>query len=328
MREKISCLITALAVCFSFSVATSRADDPANPTPPQMSRGECVAAHSAALKSLWACFDAKRTIALEIANSAVEAIASDGTIRTAAEIDADVEKTVYDGNWLEGSWRECLADFKATETGNAKSCEVLGTSGNRDLYCSEVRVIASSCAAHCNGICKCGQWFPVGACTQPNGKALINLDVRGCGSILPDKQQCLSSCEHVQDQQTCRADCTNNANRLIAACLGLSASATKPDLASPPSGRNKSQKVSLPVDKSQTASPGVKSNSLDRFGLGPSYAPTELSLPNQRTGGKAAQGGSSKQMPTTSLAKPPSTNSKRPSIDPNARIIKPTEQIK
>ena len=92
--------------------------------------------------------------------------------------------------------------------------------------------------------------------------------------------------------------------------------------------RNKSQKVGLPVDKSQTASPGVKSNNLDRFGLGPSFAPTESSLPNQRAAGKPPQGGSSKAKTTTSLAKPSSTDSKRPSVDPNARILTPTEQIK
>ena len=77
-----------------------------------------------------------------------------------------------------------------------------------------------------------------------------------------------------------------------------------------------------------TASPGVKPNNLDRFGLGPSFVTGDPSLPNQRGAGKPVQGGSSKAKTTTSLAKPPSTDSKRPSVDPNARIITPTEQIK
>ena len=92
-------------------------------------------------------------------------------------------------------------------------------------------------------------------------------------------------------------------------------------------GPNKSRQSTTRKENSTTASPGVKSNNLDRFGLGPSFVTSDPSLPNQRGAGKAVQGGSSKAKTTTLSTQP--TGAKPASIvDQKARIIEPQQQIK
>ena len=86
-------------------------------------------------------------------------------------------------------------------------------------------------------------------------------------------------------------------------------------------------KRTMPFNPAMTANPGVKSNNLDRFHLGPSFVTTDPSLPNQRGGGKAVQGGSSKAKTTTTLAKP-STDATKPPRNQLFLDRSPAEQIK
>ena len=341
---------------------SSSSPDSTNPTgpsaptgPPQLSRVECAAGHSAALGTLFACFDngyqdiyneviAELQPRWDVLSKAVDELCKSNQFTleerieacaSAKELLAHDESPEIIQNYfnlkapeVEAKFRQCMATFQATESGLTKSCDSLGLSGNRSLYCSAVRLIASSCAAHCKNKCNCAQWFSEGSCTL--GRiASFNLNNIGCEFVPAQRQKCFAACDQVQDKNACRADCSDYAARSVAACLGIPASTSPPKK----SGTDGSKKPTLTKPairdgRNSSTSAGVKSNNLDRFGLGPSFVTSDPSLPNQRGAGKAAQGGSAKAKTTTSLAKPSSTDSKRPSVDPNARIIKPTEQIK
>ncbi len=179
---------------------------------------------------------------------------------------------------------------------------------------------------------RCDQGFESIAnfCRPTNDPKALTVAEEACSPARVNVyKRCNQLCDEgalVQSPSFCKRGCAADAADNMVCLIALYTS--RLDSKKPHRAITTTSPTSGSARKSVTASPGVKSNNLDRFGLGPSFVTSDPSLPNQRGSVKAVQSGTAKAKTTTTLARPSSANSKQLNTDPKAQIIRPIDQIK
>lgn len=335
MSRKITDLIAVLALSFCISAAAAQqsADN-------QLSDEQCLAAFSAAQQTLFACVknardQAKQDVAAQLGelmdacteenlrkypdNAGACGLVLPILAAAYSEWDSTSHNLEY-GNEM----KKCLASFEEKRPPRS-SCPKIGTGS--PLYCATRAAADGACQSVCGdgNNCGCSKSFGIpNLCISRTQARLVHLP-GGCDSAKEATKPCFDACGSDAD---CQKQCSAMEAQAVAACLGWDP--PKPIKTNTSSGSGGSKPSATSASTPVRSNPNVAPNNLDRFGLGPSYITTDPSLPNQRGAGKTAQGSSSKQKTTTTLAKP--TMDAKPAANPlfidQSQGMKPTQQIK